>query len=466
MRIYNTMTRRKEEVVADGENKISVYACGPTVYNLIHIGNARQICVFDVLRRYLKYRGYDVFFVQNFTDIDDKIIKKASETAQSPSEVAENAIKDYFLDARALGVTDADIHPKVTQCIGIIIELIQTLIDKGFAYLSAGDVYFRTKKFKEYGKLSQMPLEELEQGASNRVGENALKEAPIDFALWKSVDSENAQEFSWESPFGRGRPGWHIECSAMARHYIGDTINIHGGGADLIFPHHENEIAQSEAATGSQFAKIWMHNGMLNVDNQKMSKSLGNFLLVRNVAALYGYTAVRFMLLSAHYRSQLNYSQQVMESAVNSVARLKNCHELLKRTATCNPAGEIRPEVKQAVKRKEQFISAMDDDLNTADGITAIFELTREINTLINNGVNKTEVEFLGGMFSELCGVIGIEFVDEADDIPKEVWELVELRKTARKEKNFAHADEIRQKLLEMGYAVEETRQGTNVKLI
>ena len=463
MKVYNTMTRVKQELVPINEGKLNIYACGPTVYNLIHIGNARQLCVFDVLRRYLEYRGYEVFYVQNFTDVDDKIIKKANELGKTASEVSENAIKEYFADADGLNVRRANVHPKVTECMDIIIDIVKTLVEKGYAYQLGGDVYFETAKFAEYGKLSHMPLEELQAGASERVETETGKRSPMDFAVWKAAKEG---EPYWESPFGKGRPGWHIECSAMSRHFIGDTLDIHGGGADLIFPHHENEIAQSEAATGCALANCWMHNGMLNVDNRKMSKSKNNFFLVRDLSNVYGYEPIRFMLLSVHYRSQLNYTAEVIESAVASLRRLHNCEELLERTAGFAKDGEASAKVNEiAAARREQFIAAMDDDLNTADAITAVFELVREINTVLSGECTKGDVKVLADIFKELTDILGILYVKE-DEIPAEVTALLEQRKQARAEKNFALADELRAKIGELGYAVEETRQGTVVKPI
>lgn len=462
MRIYNTMTRQKE-AIPSGE-KLKIYACGPTVYNLIHIGNARQICVFDTLRRYLAYRGRESFFVQNFTDVDDKIIKKAAELGKSAAEVSENAIKEYFTDAHGLNVLDADIHPKVTENMEIIIDIVQKLVEKGYAYAADGDVYFRTSKFPEYGKLSHMPLEELMEGASERVGEVEGKENPIDFAVWKSA---KPGEPYWASPFGNGRPGWHIECSAMSRHYIGDTLDIHGGGSDLIFPHHENEIAQSECATGAPLAKIWMHNGMLSVDSRKMSKSKNNFFLVRELSEEYGYEAVRFMLLSAHYRSQLNYAAEVMESAVNAVQRLKNCKQsLLRAIEAASEDGSVNEDVKSLAEgRVKQFVTAMDDDLNTADGLAAIFELVREINTLVQkNSAQKAGLRYLLEVLGELCGVLGLRLEEVEESIPEKILTLAEERKAARAAKDFALADKIRDEILAAGYVIEETRQGTFIR--
>lgn len=462
MQIYNTMTRKKEELVPINGNKVNIYCCGPTVYNLIHVGNARQLCVFDVLRRYLKYRGYDVNYIQNFTDVDDKIIKIANEKGVSPFDHAEAMIKEYFKDARGLNIADADIHPKATESIGIILEMVQKLIDKGYAYQSGGDVYFSANKYPEYGKLSHMPLDDLRAGASERVDIGEQKRDPMDFAVWKAAKEG---EPYWDSPYGKGRPGWHIECSAMSSHYVKGTLDIHGGGADLIFPHHENEIAQSECANGIPLANIWMHNGMLNVDNRKMSKSKGNFFLVRDLSEKFGYEPVRFMLLQAQYRAQLNYTLEVMEGAVASLARLKTCKKALEKAiSTANP-GAVSAELSEtAENRKKQFIAAMDDDLNTADGITAVFELVREINTaLLDESTSKESLEVLKKIFDELTDVLGILYEKE-EEIPEEILKLAQERKQARKNKDFALADSIRDQITAKGYVVEETRQGVNIR--
>lgn len=456
------MTRKKEELVPVNGNNINIYCCGPTVYNLIHIGNARQLCVFDVLRRYLKYRGYNVKYIQNFTDVDDKIIRIANEKGISPFDHAENMIKEYFTDAHGLNIADADIHPKATESIDIILEMVKKLIDKGYAYQSGNDVYFSASMDKNYGKLSHMPLDELREGASQRVDSSEQKRDPMDFAVWKGAKEG---EPYWESPYGKGRPGWHIECSAMSSHFVGGTLDIHGGGADLIFPHHENEIAQSECANGYPLANIWMHNGMLNVDNRKMSKSKGNFFLVRELSEKFGYEPIRFMLLSAQYRVQLNYTVEVIESASKSLDRLKTCKNALKKAIETAKAGEISEEIKNiAQNRKNQFIKAMDDDLNTADGITAVFELVRETNTaILDENITKASLELLRDAFDELTGVLGILYEKE-ETVPQEILDLVEKRKAARKDKNFALADSIRDEIAAKGYIVEETRQGTNVK--
>lgn len=462
MQLYNTMSRKKEELVPINGKRVNIYACGPTVYNLIHVGNARQLCVFDVLRRYLKYRGYDVFYVQNFTDVDDKIIRIANEKGVSPFDHAEAMIKEYFTDAHGLNITDADVHPKATESIGIILDMVKTLIDKGYAYQSGGDVYFDTSKYPEYGKLSHMPLDELRAGASERVDSGEQKRDPMDFAVWKAAKEG---EPYWDSPYGKGRPGWHIECSAMSSHFVGGTLDIHGGGADLIFPHHENEIAQSECANGCPLANIWVHNGMLNVDNRKMSKSKGNFFLVRDLAEKFGYEPVRFMLLQAQYRAQLNYTVEVMESAVASLNRLKTCKSALEKAIAAAPDGEASEKSLQtAENRRNQFIEAMDDDLNTADGITAVFELVREINTeMLDKNASKGTLETLYKVFCELTDVLGIIYEKE-EEIPAEILDLVQKRREARKNKDFALADSIRDEITAKGYIVEETRQGTNIR--
>lgn len=461
MQIYNTMTRKKEELKPVTEGTVKIYCCGPTVYNLIHIGNARALCVFDTLRRYLEFRGYKVLYVQNFTDVDDKIIKKANELGKTALEVSENAIKEYFIDAEGLNVRRADVHPKVTENMDIIIDIVKTLVDKGYAYVVDGDVYFETAKFPGYGKLSHQPLDDLKAGARIEVGEK--KRDPMDFAVWKAA---KPGEPYWESPFGKGRPGWHIECSAMSRHYIGDTIDIHGGGADLIFPHHENEIAQSECATGCALANIWMHNGMLNVDNKKMSKSAGNFFLVRDMAAKFGYEPIRFMLLSVHYRSQLNYTVEVIESCKAALTRLYNCRGAMERALGQAADGEASNAALENVKTaREAFIKAMDDDFNTADGIAAVFELVRVINTELNSeGITKGTISAYLNEFTALTNVLGLLYNKGEEEIPAEVQELLEQRKAARKAKDFATADALRDKITALGYIVEETRQGTVVK--
>ena len=464
MKIYNTMTKTKEELKRDG-SEVKIYACGPTVYNLFHIGNARPLCVFDVLRRYLKYRGYNVRYVQNFTDVDDKIIRKAAELGTEAAEVSENAIRDYFIDARGLNVADADMHPKVTDNMPIIIGIIKMLLDKGFAYEAGGDVYFEAAKFAEYGKLSKMPLDELRAGASERLSksEAEFKRDSMDFALWKAAKDG---ECFWESPFGNGRPGWHIECSAMVREFLGDTIDIHGGGADLIFPHHENEIAQSEAATGKPLSKIWMHNEMINVDSKKMAKSKGNFFLVRDVAGVYGYEPIRFMLISAHYRSKLNYTEEVMKSAQAALERLYTCESTVKRVLDTKTGDTTAQSTTDIIdKHRTRFIEVMDDDLNTADGLAVVFDLVREINKASSaDDIAKADLEALYGLFKELTGILGLLYVEEDGEIPAEVTVLAEKRKAARKDKDFALADKIRDEIASLGFTIEETRQGTIIK--
>lgn len=464
MKIYNTLTRTKEELVPIDKNEIKIYACGPTVYNFIHIGNARPLCVFDVLRRYLEWRGYTVRFVQNFTDIDDKLIKKANEEGTSVPEVAERYIKEFWTDAKGLGVRPATVHPRATENIDAIISLIGTLVEKGYAYQSGGDVYFRAGKFKGYGKLSHQPLEDLEAGA--RIDVSEIKEDPMDFCLWKGAKEG---EPYWESPWGKGRPGWHIECSAMSCHYLGETFDLHCGGQDLIFPHHENEIAQSEAANGKPFAHYWMHNGYINIDNKKMSKSLGNFFTAREVAEQYGYEVIRYMMVQAHYRSPINYCKELLDACKASLERLYACRDTLDRAIAAAKSGEVAPEAAETfAKRKEQFITAMDDDLNTADGMTAIFELVRDLNRMsADAATSKEQLEAGAKLFDELIGVMGLLYNrKKTDEIPAEVTELVEQRKAARKAKDFAEADRLRDAIAALGYAVRETRQGTEITKI
>jgi cysteinyl-tRNA synthetase len=464
MKVYNTLTREKEELKTIVPGEVRMYACGPTVYNFIHIGNARPIIVFDTLRRYLEYRGYKVKFVQNFTDVDDKIIKKANEEGVESIEISERYIKEYKTDAEGLNVRPATVHPKVTENMDSIIEIVQTLVDKGFAYEVNGDVYFHTKQFGDYGKLSHMPLEDLEAGA--RIATGDIKKDPMDFALWKAA---KPGEPYWESPWGKGRPGWHIECSAMSRKYLGETIDIHCGGQDLIFPHHENEIAQSECASGKVFANYWMHNGYINVDNKKMSKSLGNFFTTREVANKFGYEPIRFMMLQAHYRSPINYSLEIIEQCKSALERLYNCKEALSFAKTKAVSGTFTEEQKQSLlKHKENFIAAMDDDLNTADGISAVFELVREINTNVSGGqmASLEYVNFASDLFNELIDVLGLLYNDKKEEIPQNVLDLVEQRKEARKNKDFAKADALRDEIAKLGYQVLESRQGTKITKI
>ena len=453
MRIFNTLTRDKQELTPLKDNTLNIYACGPTVYIFIHIGNARALCVFDVLRRYLEWRGYTVNFVQNFTDIDDKLIKKANEEGTTVPEIAKRYIEEFFVDSKGLNIREATVHPKATENIDAIIEIIKKLEDKGFAYESKGDVYFRAKKFKEYGKLSHQPLEDLEAGA--RIDVSEVKEDPMDFCLWKSA---KPGEPFWESPWGQGRPGWHIECSAMVNRYLGDTIDIHCGGQDLVFPHHENEIAQSECANGCTFARFWMHNGYINVDNRKMSKSLGNFFTVREVAKVYGYEPIRYLMISSQYRSPVNYSTDIIEQSKNALERIYNCFKDLDFAISHAEAGGAAPDFLEA--RKNEFITAMDDDLNTADALAAVFGLIRDINTLISKGAGKDTLTACKEALEELCGVLGLGYNKKDDNLDAEVEQLIAERTEARKARDFATADAIRDKLKGMGIVLEDTPQG------
>ena len=457
MKIFNTLTRVKQDFVPIEEGKVKIYACGPTVYNYIHIGNARPICVFDVLRRYLKYRGYDVTFVQNFTDIDDKIIKRANEEGTDYKTVSEKYIEEFWVDAKGLNFRPADIHPKATENIDKIIEIVSGLIENGHAYEVDGDVYFSPKTFPEYGKLSHQPLEELEAGARIMVGD--IKKDPMDFALWKKA---KPGEPYWDSPWGHGRPGWHIECSAMNIRYLGESIDIHCGGLDLIFPHHENEIAQSECFTGKPFAKYWMHNGYINVDNVKMSKSLGNFFTVRDVAEKYGYEPIRYLMISSSYRSPINYSVEIIEQCKASLNRLYTCRDNLDFALKNAAEGELDASVKEQLdKRVTQFNDAMDDDLNTADGIASVFDLVRDINTLVvGKDVTKATVEYAIKIFDTLTDVLGLVYNRKEESSDAEIDALIEARTAARKEKNWAEADRIRDLLKEKGIVLEDTAQG------
>lgn len=457
MRIFNTMTRQKEEFVPNNPDEVKIYACGPTVYNYIHIGNARPLCVFDVLRRYLEYKGYNVKFVQNFTDVDDKIIKRANEEGITFEEVSKKYIEEFWTDANGLNFKKASVHPKATENIDEIINIIKTLEEKGYAYAVDGDVYFRTLKFKEYGKLSHQPIEDLQSGARIAIGEK--KENPLDFALWKAAKEG---EPYWDSPWGKGRPGWHIECSAMNKRFLGDTIDIHCGGQDLIFPHHENEIAQSECANGCTFAKYWMHNGYINVDNVKMSKSLGNFKTVREIANVYGYEVIRYFLISSHYRSPINYSLEIIEQCKSALERLYTCRESL--DFALKNAKDI-PDDEELIKKlnshREQFITAMDDDLNTADGVAAVFELVKDINTsILDKEVSKNVCQTAATVFDELCDVLGILYNRKNNDVDSDIEALIEERQQARANKDWVTADRIRDELKAKGIILKDTPQG------
>jgi len=461
MQIYNTMTRKKEELIPLVPGQISMYACGPTVYNYFHIGNARPFIVFDTLRRYLEYRGYNVRFVQNFTDIDDKMIRRANEEGTTVKELGERFIKEYYIDADALGVRRASVNPRATEHIGEIISLVSTLIEKGHAYATPdGDVYFSVRSFEGYGKLSGQNIDDLENGA--RVDPDESKHDPLDFALWKA---EKPGEPSWDSPWGKGRPGWHIECSAMSMAILGETFDIHGGGQDLIFPHHENEIAQSEAATGHPFARYWMHNGYINVDNQKMSKSLNNFFTVRDIAKEFDLEAVRMFMLGVQYRNPVNFSREMIQQAQSALERLRTAKERLDE-ALVAPEGtaEDAAFLTQLQDIKARFCEAMDDDLNTADAIGVLFDFARAANTFVTEPRGKAAIEAGQALFDELTGVLGILAQKNAEEFPAEALALLEERQAVRKAKNFARADEIRDSLKIMGFTVEDTATGPKLK--
>ena len=456
MKVYNTLTRKKEEFIPQDKNEVKMYSCGPTVYDYFHIGNARPFIVFDTMRRYLEYSGYKVKFVQNFTDIDDKMIKRANAEGITVKELGERFINEYFEDAQALGIHKATVHPKATENIDAIIDIVKKLEEKGFAYNVDGDVYFSTKKFREYGKLSKQPLEDLEAGA--RIDINETKRDVMDFALWKK---QKEGEPAWESPWGMGRPGWHIECSAMANKYLGETIDLHSGGQDLIFPHHENEIAQSESANGKPFANYWMHNGYININNQKMSKSLGNFFTVRDIRKKYDSEVIRFFMLSAHYRNPINFSDILMEQAKSAVGRVYTCIdnlEFLKSGANDNEAdGEILNALKAY---KEKYIAAMDDDLNTADAIAAIFDIVYLANTKVDQNSSKATIDAILALIRELGDVLGLFNQSNDKSLDEEIEALIKERTEARAQKNWAKADEIRDKLKEMNIVLEDTPQG------
>lgn len=463
MKLFNSLTRKKENIVPAVENKIGIYACGPTVYDYFHIGNARMLVVFDTLRRYLEHKDYDVAYIQNFTDIDDKMIKRANEKGITVSELAEIYIKEYFIDADGLGIKRATIHPRATEHINEMIQMIQKLIDNGLAYQSDGDVYFDTKKFKGYGKLSHQRLEDLEAGARVEINEN--KRNPMDFVLWKAKKSG---EPSWESPWGEGRPGWHIECSVMSTKYLGDTIDMHVGGQDLIFPHHENEIAQTEGATGKPFARYWVHNGFVNVDNEKMSKSVGNYFTTRDIAKDYDYEIIRFGVLSVHYRNPMNFSKDLMEQSKSALERLYNCYNNLKHYEQNAKDTELSDTDKELIsdliKHKNEFVNAMEDDLNTADAIGVLFEIVREINSKINQNVSMSTVKQSLNVFVELCDILGLLRRRQEESLEKEVEELIAQRQTARQNRDWALSDKIRDQLKSMGIIIEDTPQGIRWK--
>ena len=466
MKIYNTMSKRKEEFVPLEEGKVKMYVCDPTVYNFIHIGNARPMIVFDTVRRYFEYKGYDVNFVSNFTDVDDKIIKKANEEGVTAEEISKRYIAECKKDMEGMNIEPATKNPLATEEIGGMIEMIRTLIEKGYAYEKNGTVYFRTRKFKDYGKLSHKNLDDLQSGGRTLLvtGEDE-KEDPLDFVLWKP---KKEGEPAWQSPWGEGRPGWHIECSEMSKKYLGEQIDIHAGGEDLIFPHHENEIAQSEAANGKEFAKYWMHNGFLNIDNRKMSKSLGNFFTVREISEKYDLQVLRFFMLSAHYRSPLNFSAELMESARSGLNRIVTAAENLKFLIGNASAEKMTEEEKEKFEKSKEYVDsfekAMDDDFNTADAIAAVFELVKYINTTADGESSGEYLESLLKRLVSLTDVLGIIVEKEDEILDADIEALIAERQAARKEKNFARADQIRDELLAKGIILEDTREGVKWK--
>lgn len=466
MKLFNTMTKKKEEFVPLEEGKVKMYVCGPTVYNLIHIGNARPMIVFDTVRRYFEYKGYEVNYVSNFTDVDDKIINKAIEEGVSADEVAKRYIAECKKDMEGMNVKPATKHPLATEEICGMVEMISQLIEKGYAYEKNGTVYFRTRQFKEYGKLSHKNLDDLRSGNRTLLvsGEDE-KEDPLDFVLWKP--KKEGEPF-WTSPWSDGRPGWHIECSVMSKKYLGEQIDIHAGGEDLVFPHHENEIAQSEAANGKEFAKYWMHNAFLNIDNHKMSKSLGNFRTVREISRQYDLQVLRFFMLSAHYRSPLNFSADLMEASKNGLERILNAAENLKYLKENAETVQMTDEEKTALKKTEEFVSsfedAMDDDFNTADAIAAVFDLVKYCNTTADAGSSAQYTEELLKVMERLCDVLGLIVVKEPEILDSDIEAMIQERQAARKAKNFARADEIRDELAAKGIILEDTREGVKWK--
>lgn len=461
MKILNTLTRRKEEFVPINEGKVGIYVCGPTVYDYIHIGNARPMIVFDTLRRYLEYKGYDVNYVSNFTDVDDKIIKRANEEGVDASVISERYIAEVKKDMAALNVREATTHPKATEEIPDMIEMVKTLIEKGYAYEVNGTVYFRTRKFKDYGKLSKKNIDDLRSGNRDLLVSGVdEKEDRLDFVLWKP---KKEGEPSWPSPWGDGRPGWHLECSVMSKKYIGDVIDIHAGGEDLVFPHHENEIAQSEAANGTEFARYWMHNGFLKINNEKMSKSLGNFFTVREIAEKYPLQVIRFFMLSAHYRSPLNFSADLVEASKNGLERILTAVDRLK--SISGTEGEVDKAVADEMDAfVKKYEAAMDDDLNTADAISVIFELVKYANVNVTEESTKATVELVLNTVTKLCDILGIITEKKKEILDSDIEALIEERQSARKAKNFARADEIRDQLSDMGIILEDTREGVKWK--
>ncbi len=461
MKILNTLTRRKEEFVPINEGKVGIYVCGPTVYDYIHIGNARPMIVFDTLRRYLEYKGYDVNYVSNFTDVDDKIIKRANEEGVDASVISERYIAEVKKDMAALNVREATTHPKATEEIPDMIEMVKTLIEKGYAYEVNGTVYFRTRKFKDYGKLSKKNIDDLRSGNRDLLVSGVdEKEDPLDFVLWKP---KKEGEPSWPSPWGDGRPGWHLECSVMSKKYIGDVIDIHAGGEDLVFPHHENEIAQSEAANGTEFARYWMHNGFLKINNEKMSKSLGNFFTVREIAEKYPLQVIRFFMLSAHYRSPLNFSADLVEASKNGLERILTAVDRLK--SISGTEGEVDKAVADEMDAfVKKYEAAMDDDLNTADAISVIFELVKYANVNVTEESTKATVELVLNTVTKLCDILGIITEKKEEILDSDIEALIEERQAARRAKNFARADEIRDQLSDMGIILEDTREGVKWK--
>ena len=466
MKLYNTLTKQKEEFVPLEEGKVKMYVCGPTVYNYIHIGNARPMIVFDTVRHYLEYKGYDVNFVSNFTDVDDKIIRKAMEEGTTADEVAKRFIGECKKDMEGMNVCPATTHPLATQEIDGMIEMIEKLIENGYAYAAAdGTVYYRTRKFAGYGKLSHKNIDDLQAGHRDIKVTGELKEDALDFVLWKP---KKDGEPYWESPWCKGRPGWHIECSVMAKKYLGDEIDIHAGGEDLIFPHHENEIAQSEACNGSAFAKYWLHNGFLNIDNKKMSKSLGNFFTVREISEKYDLQVLRFFMLSAHYRSPLNFSAELMEAAKNGLERILNAAENLEHLKNNSKQAAMTEAESRHWNESSAFVdkfeAAMDDDFNTADAISAVFELVKFCNTNVSQDSSQQFLEKLSMRLKQLCDILGLLLEKKQEILDEEIESLIAERKAARKEKNFARADEIREILLEKGIILEDTREGVKWK--